>query len=662
MNKFVHFIFYFFITVQLIAAPAHQRRFKVRMIDGSIQIIRFCGDENRSFYLTDDGYIVEPSSTNKDVYIKTNKRPIDVEFIKKDVSTKIAGIGSIDRAPIKPKGNPKIPVILVNFNNLKMKIAPTDEQCNTYFNLYCNGTKDGHLYTGAGSMGAVRDYFAQQSDSIFLPEFEIIGPVTLSKSMEYYGQNTGLTKDVHFNEFCKEALTLAMSDKNIKWDEFDNDNDGTVDMVFFIYAGIGENEKGADSNTIWPKEVVNPTLIDNTTVSVMCCSSELVYNGGNYIAGGIGTMCHEVMHVLGMPDQYDTNYMGLGMSYWSLMDCGNFCNNGYIPCGLTAYERDFLQWRRLQELTKSCTVTLRPLEAGGVGYRIVNSANPNESYVLENRYALGWDKALCNLGHGMLVVHVDYDEAAWNENKLNTDYDHQRMSFIPANNLYIGQYNAQSAAELKNALNGQPYPGNTSNASLTDFTIPAATVFAGDFMHKSITQIREYENGNITFKFMPKGQLKALDETSVFVSNLNANGFTLNWNSIENAEAYHVSFSYLDKVENKEITFSEIDSLKQTTYSIDSLPKQATEIKCHITAVADQYEDASEYIHIITIPADLITDATFEEENKEGRIFTLDGKYLISGYYTECIHKLRPGIYIFKTKSGSRKILVEGLN
>ena len=90
MNKFIHFIFYFFITLQLIAVPARQRRFKVHMIDGSIQTIRFCGDENRSFYLTDDGYIVEPVSTDKKIYIKTNKRPFDLESTKKEVSTRIA--------------------------------------------------------------------------------------------------------------------------------------------------------------------------------------------------------------------------------------------------------------------------------------------------------------------------------------------------------------------------------------------------------------------------------------------------------------------------------------------------------------------------------------------------------------------------------------------
>ena len=126
-------------------------------------------------------------------------------------------------------------------------------------------------------------------------------------------------------------------------------------------------------------------------------------------------------------------------------------------------------------------------------------------------------------------------------------------------------------------------------------------------MHKPITQIREDKNGNITFKFMPKGQLAALNESSVFVDNLTTNGFTLSWNKVENAEAYHLSLSYLNDTE--EITFLEIDSLKQPTYSIDNLP-EATEIKCHIVALADKYEDAPEYTHIVTIPADQITDTT----------------------------------------------------
>ena len=59
-------------------------------------------------------------------------------------------------------------------------------------------------------------------------------------------------------------------------------------------------------------------------------------------------------------------------------DSGNYCDNGKTPCGLTAYERDLLGWRPLTVLERSTTVRLRPLEAGGVGYKVVNEANPDE--------------------------------------------------------------------------------------------------------------------------------------------------------------------------------------------------------------------------------------------------------------------------------------------
>jgi M6 family metalloprotease-like protein len=119
-------------------------------------------------------------------------------------------------------------------------------------------------------------------------------------------------------------------------------------------------------------------------------------------------MCHEVSHSLGLPDQYDTNYRALGMSYWSLMDSGNYCNNGKTPCGYTSYERDFLGWRNLEILHESTTVRLKPLEQGGKGYKIVNEKNNDEYYILENRQPVGWDNGLVKLGHGMLAMHVDY--------------------------------------------------------------------------------------------------------------------------------------------------------------------------------------------------------------------------------------------------------------
>ena len=229
--KISHTVLFFLLSAQLYAVPALQKRITVRMSDGTWQTVRFCGDENRSFYLSEDGFVVEPDEAGQ-VFRKTDLKPDNLPVLKP--LTRATGIGDPDQAAMKAVGSPKVPVILVNFSDMKMSVADTDEKINTYYDLYCNGTRDGQLYKGAGSAGAVRDYFAQQSDSLFLPDFEVIGPVTLSKPMAYYGENSGSRKDIHFTEFCSEALQQAMSVAGDRWSDFDNDGNGTVDLALFM--------------------------------------------------------------------------------------------------------------------------------------------------------------------------------------------------------------------------------------------------------------------------------------------------------------------------------------------------------------------------------------------------------------------------------------------
>lgn len=498
--RLLHILGLLTLSAQIYAVPARFHVFRAQMSDGTFQNIRFCGDEYRSYYVNEEGFLVEKEESG--CFRVTSLRPQDKE---KTASVRAMRASSQDRVAIKPLGSPRIPVILVNFSDEKLTVTETARGIADYYDKYCNGTRDGILYTGAGSRGAVRDYFAQQSDSLFLPEFEVIGPVTLDKPMAYYGENSPSgAKDIRFSEFCSEALEQATTLVSDFKTRFDNDGNGTVDLAFFIYAGLPESDPGVTEDAIWPKEMIRPMTINGVTVSVTACCSELSKGSSGNQPSGIGTMCHEVSHALGLPDEYDTNYTALGMSYWSLMDSGNYCDNGKTPCGLTAYERDLLGWRPLTVLERSTTVRLRPLEAGGVGYKVVNEANPDEYYVLENRQHVGWDNGLMKLGHGMLVVHVDYDETAWKNNMLNTNATHQRMSFIPANNRYVGPYNAESSADLLNALGGQPYPGTEGNTALTNETTPASLVFTGTRMNKPITQIRELENGDIVLKYMPK--------------------------------------------------------------------------------------------------------------------------------------------------------------
>ena len=643
--RLLHILGLLTLSAQIYAVPARFHVFRAQMSDGTFQNIRFCGDEYRSYYVNEEGFLVEKEESG--CFRVTSLRPQDKE---KTASVRAMRASSQDRVAIKPLGSPRIPVILVNFSDEKLTVTETARGIADYYDKYCNGTRDGILYTGAGSRGAVRDYFAQQSDSLFLPEFEVIGPVTLDKPMAYYGENSPSgAKDIRFSEFCSEALEQATTLVSDFKTRFDNDGNGTVDLAFFIYAGLPESDPGVTEDAIWPKEMIRPMTINGVTVSVTACCSELSKGSSGNQPSGIGTMCHEVSHALGLPDEYDTNYTALGMSYWSLMDSGNYCDNGKTPCGLTAYERDLLGWRPLTVLERSTTVRLRPLEAGGVGYKVVNEANPDEYYVLENRQHVGWDNGLMKLGHGMLVVHVDYDETAWKNNMLNTNATHQRMSFIPANNRYVGPYNAESSADLLNALGGQPYPGTEGNTALTNETTPASLVFTGTRMNKPITQIRELENGDIVLKYMPKGRLEApVVETAVEVA---SNSFKFSWSPSE--KVYGISG---DGQWTEHPVFI-ADSLSGTscTVLLDDTSHQS--YAYGVSALDDEYEDSefSDYGYV-RLTADAVRQVGTEEDaNVE--VYSLHGVLLARS--REAMSNLVPGIYVLRAEGKAVKVVIK---
>lgn len=411
-------------------------------------------------------------------------------------------VGDHSLAPLKSEGVVRIPVILVQFSDLHFSVAASDPQVNDYFNLFCNGTYDGQLYKGAGSYGAVRDYFVEQSDSLFLPEFVVIGPVTLDSTYAYYGRNSGSVKDVNISAFYTESISQAMT-LYPHWNDFDNDGDGSVDMTYFIYAGEGENGSD-DTNTIWPKEQTTARTIDGMRFMCYACCNELY--GGQ--CDGIGVMCHELSHALGLPDLYDTRYVAYGLDFWDLMDSGCYCLSSYHPCGYSAYERDFMGWRPLQTLTHGQTadITLRPMSEGGVGYKLQNPANPDEYYILENRQNTGWDTYIGRGSasvkrHGMLLSHIDYVRSYWTSNSVNTRPQHQNYTIVPADGqldsyMYVSSQDTYTA--WSHSASADLYPGTQQVNTLLSARQPIYT--SPGTMHMPMTDITEHEDGSITLR------------------------------------------------------------------------------------------------------------------------------------------------------------------
>lgn len=645
------------------AVPAWRMKKHVLLSDGTKIEVMLQGDEDNSYYVSVDGFLVEPVEGEL-YYIKTNRK-VSEQSINKQFHRTPKRIGSQTTAAIRSIGSPKIPVILVNFSDSRFAVADTDEAVHAYYNLYCNGTGTGNNYTGAGSTGAIKDYFIAQSDSIFQPEFTIIGPITLSKGYAYYGANSGSQKDINYAAFRSEAIQAAMTEGGVDWATFDNDGNGTVDMVYFIYAGLGENA-GGGANTIWPKESTAQTVINGVTFANSACCNEAHPSkadaDGNIIEtkpAGIGVMCHELSHALGLPDFYDTRGVAFGMDMWSIMDYGPYCGNGYAPVGYTAYERDFMGWRPLLPLDNPSTLRLKPLEAGGYGYKVVSESNPNEYYILENRNASGWDATLANrCGHGMLVQHVDYNASSWSSNSVNINKEHQRMTIIPANNSFIGSTNFTSASEYFASLAGNPYPGTMKNTQLTDTTTPAASLFSGGYMGKPLMDIRE-EEGIVTLKFCPQGTLETPEVETAGDTEADTYRFTAKWLPVEHAKAYVLEVYRQIGEDTYELYYRQ-DSVSATSVRISGLEPEQT-YAYRVQAVADTYLNSpfSAYRSIKTL-TDGIGEQFTQTKEKMVYVYSLQGILLDHCEERALASRMGPGIYVIRTHEGSsRKIVIE---
>ena len=328
------------------------------------------------------------------------------------------------------QGDVRVLVILVEFADVRFKNPDPVSQFTDYLN------KEG--YNEYHNIGSVRDYFIKNSMGKFRPIFDVYGPVTLpGMQSDYGGYGRNADRD-------KARLALSQTlDSLHKWGEidfgwYDENDDGVVDYVMMIYAGISAypltgipaiyphagyfGEKG---DKLSGKKVgdVGPYI------NRYACSSEIdpemyMHEKSTSNLNGIGTFVYEFSHLLGLPDFYSNNGNAT-LGSWSVMDEGNHnCpqNAGYIrkcsPPLYSAFERMSLGWLKPTELKTSGKIQLNKLD-DNVAYSITNPENPDEMYLLEYRSNKGWD--IGQDTSGMLIWHVNYIKSVWDKFKVNDD-------------------------------------------------------------------------------------------------------------------------------------------------------------------------------------------------------------------------------------------------
>lgn len=544
------------------AVPAKKLQKVITLANGTQVSVELRGDEYLSWWEGTDGTAYRTTATDENVFeafdLEAQKpaaaarrarteqgrvaRLARVKNSLKGADDKMRGLGGDH---ITYKGVKKGLVVLVDFKNKKF----ADGHDLEYYKNVING-KD-FTDEEEGYVGSVRDYFLAQSNGQFELDFDVVGPVTMSKNYGYYGGDSQYQKDDKVYEMIKEACDGIQDQVNLK--DYDWDGDGEADQVFFLYAGLGQ-ASGGTASTIWPHESelrywpCGVLSYSTGKINTYACANELqpeTQGSSRYISAGIGTICHEFSHCLGFADMYDTSGGGgYGMSVFDVMDQGSYNGNGFVPCNYTAFERIYAGWVEPIELDVPATVKdMKSVSDYGRPFIMYNYKNTNEYFLMENRQNTGWDEGLYG-SNGLLIVHVNYVPSRWINNSVNSSKEKIQCCTV---------VNADGSREISNTLSlqGDLYPyeekGVTMNDEFTDESEPAAKLYNKNSDNSyalgiPITQIKR-SKGSVSFLVCGGDANNVIDNTFNGVVD-GINGVTVVKKTVDN-RIYSIDGRYL---------------------------------------------------------------------------------------------------------------------
>ena len=376
------------------ADPATPVPVRMRQPDGSYITLRIHGDEFYRWYSSEDDktlYVCDENGWWKAAGpVHHNKKTLQKASAKKKERRQTIASSSI------AFGERRFLVIMVQWSDKKFSSGAID-----YFKRAVNGSNF-HDYNAEGS---AREYYEASSSGQFLPSFDVLGPVTISRKSKEYPEGDDDAHSLMASVSISEALRAL--DSSVDFSQYDVNKDGYVDNIYMFYPGYSQST-GGGPETIWPHQSTldEEVTVDGVKASRYACSSELRGAEGTIFFSGIGSFCHEFGHVLGLPDFYDIDYEENGTAdypyKWNLMASGSHLLDGYVPPSLSSYERYLLGYlTEIVNLTPGDHVI--PAVSSNKMYRIPAAA-PGEFFIPEVRTGKHWDRGLAA---GLILYHVD---------------------------------------------------------------------------------------------------------------------------------------------------------------------------------------------------------------------------------------------------------------
>lgn len=464
MKKIIVTIFALFAALSFVwAVPADPTPYKYTQPDGTVIFLQNHGDEFFN-WTTDlkgtvmergaDGFYRPATGSLAAMAAQGAERRRAANEARRN--PQLRGIwSSYDDHPATNLGSPRILCVLVEFaDESSVFTVGTQEHFTNMLN------QEGYSYNDA--IGSVRDYYIDNSGGQYSPTFDVFGPVKVSQTKAYCSDVANGHRSSKIREAIFEAIQALLDNGTIAdLSQYDNDNDGTLDMVLCYYPGHNPAE-GGDADNVWPHQSSLSGAIAGKNLGKYFCTSELRGNDECEEAAAIGTTCHEFAHSLGLPDFYDTDYGTNGSAPWTtdvfdLMSSGNYNDNGRRPPYLSVMEKNMLGWSPYPAvISNPGNYVLNAVQTGNAskneGFRI-DTSNEGEYFIFECRNGYKWDSVLPT---GLLVYHVDKSQ-----------------------NIVVGGYTASYLWEETNSINAfgshpcyRLIPTTASPASYSQFVFP----------------------------------------------------------------------------------------------------------------------------------------------------------------------------------------------
>lgn len=449
------------VTMMMFAIPAKRGMWQtLKLTNGQEVSAQMVGDEHGHWMQAADGtcYVMQGDNLYQQVdrQVLTAKREARMaaksarrKAIYASTSDGLGKKGKMSMGSVPSIGSFTIPVVMVQFSDLKFKSTTTVAKMTRYYN------EEGY-HDESGCVGSVRDYFKAQSGGQFVPTFEVVGIVTLDRGYAYYGTNNNNDEDQHLDLLPGDVLDKAVNTLGIDFSKYvlpagDSNHSTGVPLLAMFYAGKGEateQQTTANSKYLWPCEWDDVEDLKGGDYHGVHFNSFFIgnelYSGGTALMG-MGVFCHEFGHALGLPDFYCTDYSYSNddaFGNWSIMDTGAYEGDSYAPIGYNAYEKSYMGWLELKEFKDSSEVTLQSPLGTAENSAYIHRYSNNETFIFENRQPGTFYPS--SYGKGVLVTRIAYSYNQWSSNTLNNTKSKKRACVLTADGAKL-YYSASSS-------------------------------------------------------------------------------------------------------------------------------------------------------------------------------------------------------------------------